>query len=191
MIDVTKLDATAQVEFKKLTDRIAELEKAVPAPAPKPVPVPEAVQKQLDDLKKTAEDAQAEVRKLTDQRENEQFITKAKDLSLNADDFGSILRKISKAVTGDEMKKLETHLKALAAQVKESGLYKEIGRGGSNSSTDVETQVEELVKEIRKATPKLTREAAYGEVMKLRPDLRNQLEAERLARTSQPAEGRD
>lgn len=186
MFDVTKLDATAQAEFKKLSDKVAELEKLVPAPKAPEAVIPEAVQKQIDATEKRAKEAEDRVQKLEDQREVEQFIAKAKDLSLNADDFGSILRKISKAVTPDEMKKVEQTFKALAAQVKEAGLYKEIGRGGSGAATEADQEVKAAVDAVRKADPKLTQEQAFGKVMAEQPVLRNKLEAERLARTSQP-----
>jgi len=183
MFDVTKLSTEAQAEFKKLTDKVTELEGQLNPP--KPAPLPADVQKKIDETEKRANDLAEQVQKLQDQREAETFIAKAKALSLPADDFGSILRKISKALTAEEMTKLETTLKALAEQVRQAGLFKEIGRGGTGAATETEAKVAELVKEVRKANPTWAAERAHGEVMKNHPALRRALEEERMSRTLQ------
>ena len=187
--DVTKLPAEAQAEFKKLTDAVAtltaEVEKHKPAPE---VKLPADVQKRLDETEKRAKDAEAEIAKLVDQREQETYITKAKEIGLNADDFATPLRKIAKALTADEFKALTTLIKAQAAQIREGELYKTIGRGGSGAATEAEGQLAAAAKEIRKAHPEYSDERARGEVLAKDVALRNRLEAERLARTPQPKE---
>lgn len=178
--DVTKLSAEAQAEFEKLTGRIAELEKAAkPEPEPK---LPEPVQKAIEAAEKRAQAAEDRVQKLEDQREQEQFIAKAKDLSLNADDWATPLRKIRKALTDEEWDRFEKHQRSQAAQIRESDLFKQIGRGGSGAASPAETEVAELVKGLRDKNPGWSEERARGEVMKTRPDLRNALENERQAR---------
>lgn len=188
MFDVKKLDATAQAEFQKLSERIAELEKQVPAPKAPEAVLPEAVRKQIEDTEKRAKEAEDRVAKLEDQREQETYIAKAKEVGLNADDFATPLRKIAKALTADEFKALTTLLKAQAAQIREGELYKSIGRGGTGAATEAETQLAEKVKEVRKAHPEFNEERARAEVMKTDVALRNRLEAERLARTPQQKE---
>ena len=183
MFDVTKLPAEAQAEFKKLSDKVTELEGKLNPPAPAPLPAD--VQKRIDETEKRAKDLEEQVQKMQDQRENETFIAKAKGLGLPADDFGPMLRKISKALTAEELASLETMIKGLQAQAKEAGLYKEIGRGGAGAATETEGKVNELVKEIRKANPTWSAERAEGEVMKQHPQLRRALEDERMSRTLQ------
>lgn len=187
MFDVNKLPAEAQAEFKKLSDKVTELEGKLNPPALAPLPAD--VQKRIDETEKRANDLAEQVQKMQDQRENETFIAKAKGLGLAADDFGPVLRKISKALTAEEMAKLETVIKALQAQAKEAGLYKEIGRGGAGAATETEAKVRELEKEVQKANPTWNTERVRGEVMKAHPDLRRKLEDERMERTIQTGKG--
>lgn len=177
--DVTKLTPEQKAAFDQAV--AAEVAKQKPTE----VKVPEAVQKALDEAKAEAQAAKEQVAKLVDQREQETFIQKAKSLGLTGDDWGTPLRKIAKALTPEEFKKLEEHFKAAQEQARVAALYKEIGRGGTGAATDTEQQVHAAVSELRKSKPALTAEEAEGEIMKLRPDLRNQLERERMARLSQ------
>ena len=182
MFDVKKLDAAAQAEFQKLTDRIAALE---PKAEPK---LPADVQKKLDDASEEVRKAHDRIEKLEDQREVEKFVGIAKSLGLTADDWAAPLRKIAKALTADEWKAFETHEKALQAQIRAGALYKQIGTGGHGSATEAETELHTAVAEVRKAKPELTVEEATGEVMKTNVALRNRLESERLSRTPQAKE---
>ena len=182
MFDVKKLDAAAQAEFQKLTDRIAELE---PKPEPK---LPADVQKKLDDASEEVRKAHDRIEKLEDQREVEKFVGIAKSLGMTADDWAAPLRKIAKALTADEWKAFETHEKALQAQIRAGALYKQVGTGGHGWATEAETELHTAVAEVRKAKPELTVEEATGEVMKTNVALRNRLESERLSRTPQAKE---
>lgn len=187
MFDVTKLPTEAQAEFKKLSDKVKELEGKLNPPAPAPLPAD--VQKRIDETEKRAKDAEERVQKLEDQRENETYMAKAKALDLNQDDFGPILRKMAKALTAEEMKTVETTFRGLAEQARQAGLFKEIGRGGTGAATEVEAKVNDLVKAAREKNPTWSHERAHGEIMKSHPDLLRALESERMARTLQTGKG--
>lgn len=181
--DVNKMTPEQKAAFDKaVSDAVAKQKPAEPA-------VPESVTKALEDATKRAQDAETRVAKLEDQREQDSYIAKAKGLGLTADDWATPLRKIAKALTGDEFKKLEEYFKASQEQARVAALYKEIGRGGTGAATDTDAAVAAAVAEVRKAKPELTAEEAEGEVMKNRPDLRNQLERERMARLERHGQG--
>lgn len=187
MFDVKKLDATAQAEFTKLTDQVATLTaKVAELTPPEPVKLPADVQKKLDDAADEVRKAHERIEKLEDQREVERYVGIAKSLGMNADDFATPLRKIAKALTKEEFAAFEKHEKALQAQIKAGALYSKIGIGGGGAATEAQTELQAAVAEVRKAKPELTVEQATGEVMKDNVALRNRLEAERLARTTQP-----
>ena len=182
--DVTKLSAEGQAEFKKLTDEIAELKAKLPPPPPPPL-APE-IQKRIDDLEKSRKDADERVAKLEDEREQNKFISIAKAIGFNADDWAAPLRKVHKALTPEEWKKFEEHEKALQEQIRVGSLYKTIGSGGTGADTEAEGELHAAVQEIKKAHPEYSQERAEGEVLAKNVQLRNRLESERIARTPQP-----
>lgn len=193
--DITKLDEAAQAEFQKLADRITELEAALEK-AEEPEgdgginkdELPPHVAKALETAEATAKAAEERIQKLEDERETNKYIAKAKALGFTADDWHGMLRKIYGVLDEGEVKRFEEAVKALRKQADESGIYAEIGRGGHGAATETEGAVEEAVKAAQAADPKLNHENAYAKVMVDRPDLRQKLETERLARAPQTLE---
>lgn len=124
----------------------------------------EGVAKALAD----AEEAREEVRKLREDREREQFIKRAEPYKvfMKADDLGPILRKISKALSPDEMKGFEQRLKAVATQLEKSALFDEVGHGSDSETASPEERLAAGAAEIRKREPKLSREQAMAEFLK-------------------------
>ena len=101
------------------------------------------LEKRLADFEKRAADAEAkataaevkakaaedEVRKLADQREIEVYITKAAgltDAGFTPDD-AAILRKLYKAITADEAKRLDAVLNGAAQLARDSAAWREVG----------------------------------------------------------------
>lgn len=186
--DIKKLDDEAKAEFEKLQGdlatalaKIEELDKAGEGGDDDDLDIPDAVQKLMDATQKRADEAEARVTKLEDDKESERFIAKAaayNQLGTSPDDFAPVLRKIAGALEAEEFKKFEEMLNAANAKIREGALYKAAGAGGQSTDTSVSAEIREKVEELQKADPNLSDQVARGQVFKAHPLLRQQHSAE-------------
>ena len=140
------------------------------------------VEKRLADFEKRAADAEAkataaevkakaaedEVRKLADQREIEVYITKAAgltDAGFTPDD-AAILRKLYKAITADEAKRLDAVLNGAAQLARDSAAWREVGitSAGGFAGSAYE-KMEKLADALVQKDAKLTQAQAMIKVM--------------------------
>jgi len=133
----------------------------------------EALQKKADELEKRALRAEADLAKAQEAGEAAEFSKRAEALTgvpgITAD-FGVVLRKISKAVTPDELAALEASLKGAAEIIRESKHFEEVGKN-TQTPTSAEAKLDAAAAEAMKADAKLTKEAAMTKIMKERPAL--------------------
>lgn len=138
-------------EMEKMTDK---------------TPDPTAIEKRLAEFEKRAAEAEAKakaadekVQKLEDQREMDVFIAKAsglKDAGFTPDD-AAILRKVYKAVTAEEAKRLDAILNGAAALARDSVAWREVGVAGAGGfGGGAYEKLEKMAKEVQAKEPKLT-----------------------------------
>lgn len=72
---------------------------------------------------------------------------------------------------GDEVKTYIEQQQGIAAQLKTSGLFTELGTSHGGEERDVDAKIAARVDEVRKANPKLSREQAEDQVYREHPDL--------------------
>ena len=123
--------------------------------------LPEDVRKQLA----AGADAQERVTKLENDQLLKDFTKRAADLG-QGEDFAKALIAIHK-VAPAQVPLVEGVIKALVAQVKEAGLFKELG-GQGGDATSGKALMEKRIADILKADPKLTREQAMTKVAESR-----------------------
>lgn len=157
-ISLEKEDKMAGDDDKDKTDDKGDGGDPPKKPTAKAADLPEDVRKKLADfdvMQKTLGDLMAE-------REIASFRKMAADAGLPEAEAETI----QKAMRGDKdgVGKLLTTIKALHAQVAETGLYREFGgKGASVAGSAYDTMMAKAA-ELRKAEPKLTIEQAFAKV---------------------------
>lgn len=130
------------------------------------------VQKQLDEVAKRAEKAEAEVTKLRDEKRTAEFVTKAQALNLTGQDVNTlagVLRKAADAGIGAE---LDSLVAALSAQAKAGeALMQKVGIKGGADPGSPEGQILKMAEEVRKADPKLSPQQAYVKALEKNREL--------------------
>lgn len=181
--DVVKLNT------EELANGLDGGEKPDPEPA-KPVEKSAevvALEKAVQAAQERADAAEALAKQLEDQREGERFQKEAEQYEhlpgVEPSEFGAILRKCAGALGEDEYAKLGEILRGADEAARQGQLFKEIGTDAAAEGS-VESEVQKLADEIKKAKPELTDTMARAEVWKSRPDLMNRYEQERAARAA-------
>lgn len=134
--------------------------------------LPESVRKQLADGKEAAE----AVAKMKAERETDEFITKARDYNVgDVKEVGGMLYRISKGcTTADDLKTIETVLKAAGEQAKTAALYKAAGVSlPSSVDGDPEALLKAKAEEIQKANKGMTFAVAYDQALAENPTIYN------------------
>lgn len=171
---VTDADATAATLTEENTALKAENE-ALKAKLPED---PDDVFKGMSTV---AKERFLALEKRAQEAEDKEFVAKAKSLG-QGDSFGPVLQRISKGKsTTEDVAELERVLKAQAAQIKEAGLFREIGANGDETSKSAWDEIEAKAQEAMKADPKLNRVAARDLVMQQNPELEKRAVTERRA----------
>lgn len=137
------------------------LEKADPA-------VRALIEKQEAKLKEASEIAKAE----RDARLDREFLSKAEAmpmLSTEKTALGGLLRRISDALSAEDVAEVEKILRSANDHIAKSNLFNEFGMGGSE--TTVSKSVDGMAQEIIKANPDLTIDQAREKVYQNNPDL--------------------
>ena len=162
--------------------------KAKEPPMPDESVVDEVVRKQVVDLQKQVETAEAArkaaeatatdlakkldgqaaaIAKMQTERRNTEFVAKARTIPAfgKAEEFGPILAKIEGALTAEEYGKVETRFKAINDQLGASELLREIGGGGGDEPASATAKLDALAK-VHQKEKGVTYEAAYAVVIK-------------------------
>lgn len=144
--------------------------------------LPEPVQKMLSEQKARAEEAEAAVAKMRDEKETAEFVAKAKELKFgDPAQIGPLLQRIAKGKsTDDDAKIIETLLKQAGAGLSGSKLFESLGDGNGDAA-DPEKLLKAKAEEIRKANSSLTPEQAYSQALEKHPELYNAYLAKRRA----------
>ena len=150
----------------------------------------EAMTKRLEkaeaDAATAKADATAQAEKVakmaTEKREAECFAKAqgyAKSLPIEPAKFGPILRKIEDGdkLATEDITELYRVLSAAAEANRVGKLFKEIGSAGTEEGS-AKAKVAAMVAELRKSNPKLTEQAARGQVYRQNPELGREVEAE-------------
>jgi len=117
---------------------------------------------------KRAEDAEKILKEQKDAEVKKEFVAKAadlKNLSVNADEFGAVMKELHEKAP-EQFAKVETVLKAANEAVKKAGLFAELGsaNSGSGASDTAEAALDKAVASIvQKSDGKVTKEQAYSE----------------------------
>lgn len=135
----------------------------------------EAVQKQLEDLSKALEDAQAEkaeaaeqVAKMEADRKAAEFVAKAKDYANigKADELGALLLAANESFSAEQYQALERLLKAANAQMEAGDLFAQFSKAEGDEPTDVVDKVNALAKAKVDAGEAKTLQIAKLEVLR-------------------------
>lgn len=184
-------------ELAKAHERIAELEAALAAKSvdPEPQPeaegeeallksVPDAVREMIAKAKAEADTVREELRKEREARQDKEFTEKVaawKSLTLDAAEFGPLLRKLT-AVAPELADKIEKALASLDAQVESANIFAEIGTAANKSvSGDAYSKIESLAKAKVAAGEVSTVEQGIASVIAANPDLYTDYLAEQRA----------
>ena len=137
--------------------------------------LPEAVRKMVEDSQKRAEEAEKVAKMVQEKALNEEYIAKAKgfqNLSLKAEDFGPVLKRVA-AIGAEDYAKIEAVLKAADEMISKNNLLmKEIGSSSGQTGGDAWAKIEAKAQEIvTKSTDGLTKEQAITKVLRDCPDL--------------------
>ena len=122
----------------------------------------EALQKAADEQKTLAEQAIAKADEVAAKLEKAEYVESAKgydNLAKSADELGELLYDIAKAEKDEHLPKgtSDTLTELLkAANEAAAAVFKEAGRTGRGTGSDLDSKVQAAVDEIKKADPKLT-----------------------------------
>lgn len=149
----------------------------------------EDVAKQLSDLAKRAEAAEARAAEAEgiakaerDQRLTGEYVAKAKAFSAlpaDAAKLGPILKRAAEALSDEDNAELHRIFAAASEAIGKSVLFTEVGKTGAEDGGNAWSKIEALAKEAIAADPKLTIEKARVAVMQAHPDLKAAHYAER------------
>ncbi len=179
MADKTKEEMAAEEKAKQ---DAAEAEKVKKAAEEKEkaeaVAKAQAVEKQLEDVRKQNADLLETVNKMKADKENEVRVQKSKDIAglaagVKQEDVAEIL----KGLNADQTAKFEAIIKTLGEQVKAGDLFHAKGQSVAKAGS-AQAIIDGKVEEIMKSNDKLTKEQAFDRVVKADPKLYDQLQKE-------------
>lgn len=171
-------------EKKKMADPIKEPDTVSKADVEALTKRMEEIQKAADErIAKAEADAKANAEKVEKMQEDARvagFVKRAaefRSLPIKAAEFGPLMAKIAKALDEKEFAEFERVLSAANEVARVGGVLKEIGSGAAPEGS-AEAEVNAQIAELRKQDPKLSVQAARGQVFKNDPTLRRKVEAE-------------
>jgi hypothetical protein len=150
-VEAEEAKTAALEEVETLKARVAELEKAAESEEEKkPDPVEKAdpeVKKLLEDAKREAEEANAKVAKMEDDKATEramQTVAKWSLPNVTADDFAPVIKRL-RGYSAEDAEKVEKALDDADAALRESAAFKELGTDAEG--TDLEQKVRKMAEE--------------------------------------------
>lgn len=145
-----------------------------------PVAVREALAKaqaENEEFRKQAAKDREDFAKERDARLDADAVNKSKELfkslAINHAEVAPALRRVE-MVSPEVAKSIETALKAADAQLKEKGIFEEVGNVSKSGATDADGVYQEIVakgEELRKSDSKLTAAAAFAKAIAEDPEL--------------------
>lgn len=144
---------------------------------------PESVVKMIEDLRKSAEEAQAELQKERDSRADAEAIEKAKgwaNLNLDADKVGPALRRLA-STDADLAKAIEETLSSVNAQAESAQIFAEIGKSADFKTGNAYERMTSLAKSAVEEGVAKSFEQALADVATKNPDLYSQYLSEKGA----------
>lgn len=185
--DMTLEDAMAKIA--ELESKLAEMAKMDEEPESEETEedflksAPEPVVKMIENLRKQAEDATAELKKERDARADAESVEKAKgwaNLNLDAEKVGPALRRLT-AVDSDLAKSVEELLSSVNAQAESANIFAEIGKTADFKTGDAYGRMTTMAKSaVEEGTAKSFAEA-LANVATANPDLYTQYLSEKGA----------
>lgn len=184
-IDKSKLPPEVQAYIEDLEKKAAAGEPAsggAPQGADEDIlkNLPESVRKVVEDARKEAaearkqaEDAQSVAKAEREARVMAEFTKRAEALThlpAKPEDFAKVLKSLHEAAP-EAFAAVEKVLQGANEALKQSDLFREVGKGGSGTGGSAMAEIEAVAAELQKADPQLTREQAIEKVMNQRPDL--------------------
>jgi hypothetical protein len=144
---------------------------------------PEQVVKMIEDLRKSAEEAKAELQKERDSRADAEAIEKAKawsNLNLDADKVGPALRRLG-STDADLAKAIEETLSSVNAQAESAQIFAEIGKSADFKTGNAYERMTSLAKSAVEEGVAKSFEQALADVATKNPDLYSQYLSEKGA----------
>jgi len=144
---------------------------------------PESVVKMIENFRKQAEDATAELKKERDAHADAQAVEKAKgwaNLNLDANKVGPALRRLSD-VDADLAKSVEELLSSVNAQAESAAIFAEIGKSADFKSGNAYERMTTLAKSAVEEGVAKSFEQALADVATKNPDLYSQYLSEKGA----------
>ena len=144
---------------------------------------PESVVKMIENFRKQAEDATAELKKERDARADAEAVEKAKgwaNLNLNAEKVGPALRRLSN-VDAELAKSVEELLASVNAQAESAAIFAEIGKSADFKSGNAYERMTTLAKSAVEEGVAKSFEQALADVATKNPDLYSQYLSEKGA----------
>jgi len=144
---------------------------------------PESVVKMIENFRKQAEDATAELKKERDARADAEAVEKAKgwaNLNLDAEKVGPALRRLSN-VDADLAKSVEELLASVNAQAESAAIFAEIGKSADFKSGNAYERMTTLAKSAVEEGVAKSFEQALADVATKNPDLYSQYLSEKGA----------
>jgi hypothetical protein len=192
---IEKLEAdkkTAETSVAAITKERDELKTKAAAAPPAPTPTPEEAEKAKlaalpEDIRKRFEANEAEVIKLREERETDEYIAKARALPLvgtTPEKFGPMLRRIAKGkATAEDITEVERLVKSMGEAIKAGKTFSELGTGaqgltGETAYAKASNLAEQLVKDGKEKSF----HKAMDKVWEAHPDLWKQYSQEREGR---------
>jgi hypothetical protein len=170
-------EAKAKEAEDKMTKALEDVTKAKAAPEDEDAAflksLPEGARERI--LKDRAElaEGRAAIEKAKAEKEEAEYIEKAKDLGGDAKVLGPVLMRIAKGKTTEaDATAIEALLKSMAAIAAKSPLFKNIGTGaGDPNAGDPEAMLKAKAEAIQKANEGMTYAVAYTKALEENPDL--------------------
>ena len=144
---------------------------------------PESVVKMIEDLRKSAEAATAELQKERDSRADAEAIEKAKgwaNLNLDAEKVGPALRRLA-STDADLAKSIEDVLSSVNAQAESAQIFAEIGKSADFKTGNAYERMTSLAKSAVEEGVAKSFEQALADVATKNPDLYSQYLSEKGA----------
>jgi len=167
----SKADMTEEDKKKKKMDEESSEEADFMKSAP------ESVVKMIESLRKSAEDAQAELQNERDSRADAEAIEKAKgwaNLNLDAEKVGPALRRLATS-DADLAKSLEEILSSVNAQAESAQIFAEIGKSADfNTNGNAYERMSALAKSAVEEGVAKSFEVALADIATKNPDLYSQ-----------------
>lgn len=156
--------------------KLAELDTATKEPVNEEEDVLEKadprVKKLFTDLQNQAAEAEQIAKSERDARVTREFVSKAaefKSIPATAEDFGPVLKSMAEKLSTDEFNLVTTVLKSADEQLRQSGVFKTVGKDVSTEMTPL-GKLEGIAKSLQEQDKDMTPEQAFAKALAMNED---------------------